>query len=398
MRCLLFDPFSGAAGDMILASLIDLGADLEKIRGAVGSVCGDRVEIKVSDVKRQGIAAKHLVVEVEDHENRSYPEIVSLLKDGGLDKDLLNLALSIFDRIAEAEARVHGVDPEDLIFHEVGQLDAIADVVGSVAAILDLDVKVVSTKISVGGGFVQHHDHGMLPVPAPATLEILRSSTLIWAGGPIDEELLTPTGAAILSEFVEKTFKQFPPVKLHRIGYGAGSKDLDIANVLRALLCDLEERRLAPDAVEVLETTVDDVTGEVLGALIDSLMKSGALDASIIPVVMKKGRPGHIIQVIIHPEDAERIAVEIMRTTGTLGVRVMPVRHRLILKRRIEQVKICIEGVEFEARVKVATDLLGEVINISPEFEDCRKIAVEVKTSIREVLRLVESEGMHRFG
>ena len=394
MKCLLFDPFSGAAGDMILASLIDLGADLEKINDAVGSVCGDTVRIRVSDLKRQGIAAKRVIIEAKDHGRRNYPELVSLIEDGDLDSGVLTHVLSIFERIADAESKVHGVPKEDLIFHEVGQLDAIADVVGSVTAILDLELEVFSTNISVGGGFVEHRDHGILPVPAPATFEILKSSRLRWSGGPIEGELLTPTGAAILSEFVSRSFEYFPSTRIERIGYGAGSKDLAIANVLRAVVCDLEDGRLIyDDAVEVLETNVDDVTGEILGDLIDSLLENGALDVSIIPVVMKKGRPGQIIQVIADADKTEIIARAMMKLTGTLGIRVMPVRHRLILDRHVRTVEIDIDGRKFEANVKIAEDLRGEVINVSPEFEDCRRIAGEVGVPVREVLREVESEG-----
>ncbi|OFV68718.1 MAG: protein containing DUF111 [Candidatus Syntrophoarchaeum caldarius] len=394
MKCLLFNPFSGASGDMILASLIDLGADPEAVRGAVSAICGDKVVIKIQDVKRGGIAAKQVIVETSDHAKRTYPEVLSLLRNGKIEDDLLDHAISIFERIADAESRVHGIPRDRLIFHEVGQLDAIADVIGSVAAIMDLGLEVLSTVVYVGGGFVRSHHHGILPVPAPATLEILRSSNLIWSGGPVDSELLTPTGAAILSDFVSKCSEHFPPMKIERIGYGAGSRDHEVVNLLRAVICEVKEEVLIRDAIEVLETTVDDVTGEVLGDLIDSLLAAGALDVAVIPVVMKKGRPGYIIQVIVDSGDGMEIAREMMKLTGTLGVRVMPVSHRLILKRRLETVKISICNEIFEAKVKIAEDLTGEVINISPEFEDCRRIAGEVGLPVREVLRIVEDVGI----
>ncbi|RJS70572.1 MAG: nickel pincer cofactor biosynthesis protein LarC [Candidatus Syntrophoarchaeum sp. WYZ-LMO15] len=396
MRSLLFDPFSGASGDMILASLIDLGVDLERVRDAVRAVCGDRVEIEVCDVRRHGIAAKQVVIKAESGGERRYPEIVSLIEGADLDERIKTHAISVFELMADAESRVHGVDKESLVLHDIGQLDAIADVIGSVTAILELGLDVSSTRVMVGGGFFEHH-HGTLPSPAPATLEILRRSGLLFGGGPIESELLTPTGAAILGTFVSRSFRYFPHAKIHKIGYGAGSRDHNIPNVLRAVICDLEEGSLLHDAVEVLETTVDDITGEVLGGLIEALLREGALDASIIPVVMKKGRPGHTIQVIVRPEDAARIAKVLIRMTGTLGVRVMPVSHRLILKRRIERMDIFIRGRRFNPGIKIAEDLEGEIMTISPEFDDCRKIAEELGLPVREVLRVVESEAISAF-
>ena len=406
MTCLIFDPFMGASGDMIIASLIDLGADPAHIKEIMESVAP--VTVDIERTTKKGISATRVrVSEIADKsETSTYPEIASDIQSSGLPNTIVRDALAIFSRIASAESRVHGVSEDELHLHELGQADAIADVVGASAAIHDLaPSKVFCARIVAGRGFVDTA-HGRCPVPAPATLEILAGSKLSWEYGSIEHELLTPTGAAILAHLADRAEPgsgggSGGGCVATGIGYGAGKADLEIPNVLRVIRCEDEHRgqglgqgadaaaSLCRDEVEVLETSVDDVTGEVLGNLIDELMAMGAHDAIVIPATMKKGRSGHLIQVIAKPGDSARIARRIIEETGSLGVRISPTKHRLIAKRKMESVRIEIDGTEWDAAVKIATDEDGCILSISAEFEDAKTIAQKTGVPVREVMRRI---------
>jgi len=395
MKALVFEPFSGASGDMIIGSLLDLGADESKIRDAISVF---DIELEVKEVVKRGIVAK----KVEFVSNKplqrkrtvnSYKNIVSTIEDSGLSKEITQNSLSVFEKIANAEAKVHGEPKESLTFHELGALDTIGDLVGATVAFLDIHAGIIiSTPISVGSGFVDT-EHGLLPVPAPATVEILKDSSLLYQGGPFASasELLTPTGAAIFAHFVHRSEPFLPQMRTEKTGYGAGSKDLPVPNVLRASSGEIEESLpLLRDEVEVLETNVDNVTGEVLGNLIEVLMEEGAKDVAIAPAQMKKGRTGHIIKVITAPQDVPRIAYRIMEETGSLGVRVMQIRHRFIADREEKKVKVRIKGVEKEVGVKIGRDAKGILLNVAAEFEDAKSVAKELKMPVKEVIKLVE--------
>ena len=403
MTCLIFDPFMGASGDMIIASLIDLGANPTYTKEIMESVAP--VTVNISRTTKKGISATRVrVSEIADKsETSTYPEIVAYIRSSGLPDPIVRDALAIFSRIASAESRVHGVSEDELHLHELGQADAIADVVGASAAIHDLaPSKVFCARIVVGRGFVDTA-HGRCPVPAPATLEILAGSGLSWEYGSIEHELLTPTGAAILAHLADRAEPggsgSGGGCVATGIGYGAGKADLEIPNVLRVIRCEDEyqsrgaeanvDASLWCDDVEVLETSVDDVTGEVLGNLIDELMAMGAHDAIVIPATMKKGRSGHLIQVIAKPGDSARIARRIIEETGSLGVRISPTKHRLIAKRKLESVRIEIDGTEWDAAVKIATDEDGCILSISAEFEDAKTIAQKTGVPVREVMRRI---------
>jgi len=402
MKALVFEPFSGASGDMIIGSLLDLGADESKIRAAISVF---DLELAVKEEIKQGIAAK----KVEFISNKplgrkrsvnSYKNIVSTIEDSGLSKEIIQNALSVFEKIANAEAKVHGESKASLTFHELGALDTIGDLVGSSIAFLDIHPDIViSTPISVGSGFVDT-EHGLLPVPAPATVEILKNTSLLSQGGPFASasELLTPTGAAIFAHFVQRSEPFLPRMHIEKTGYGAGSKDLPMPNVLRASLGEIEESvSLLRDEVEVLETNVDNVTGEVLGNLIEVLMAEGAKDVAIVPAQMKKGRTGHIIKVITAPQDVPRMAYRIMEETGSLGVRVMQVRHRFIADREQRKVKVRIKGVEREVGVKMGRDAKGNLLNVAAEFEDAKSVAKELKIPLKEVIKLVEENARKKL-
>jgi hypothetical protein len=391
MKMLTFEPFSGASGDMITGCLINLGADAGTVRENMESVAD--VSVEILPVKKSGIRATWVkVVSNANARHTRYAEVLDVINSSGINASTSLNARAIFDIIACAESEVHDIPLEDLTFHEVGAADALADVVGACTAMALLNPdRIHVTPICVGGGIVETQ-HGKFPVPAPATSEILSRFHLVYKGGPVEGELLTPTGAAILSHFAHSSDTFLLQIKAEKVGYGAGSRDYAHPNVLRASLGEPDDA-LLPDEVEVLETNVDDVTGEVLGNLIDELLRAGAKDVSVIPTTGKKGRSGHLVQVIVRPSDSYAIAKRLIEETGTLGVRIIPTRHRLIALRHFEQVEISIGGETYALNVKVATDQSGKVLNVSTEFEEARMIAKKLNIPVRRVIGMAEQEG-----
>jgi len=390
MKAILFDPFSGASGDMIIGALLDLGADPQKIKGAMGSAA--HVEVEFSRAAKKGISAQLVNVVTKKEGSMTFGEILERINSLALHPDIIKDAISVFNILGKAESKVHGTSLDKLHFHELGQEDAIADIVGACSAFHDLGLKknrIYCTPISVGMGFVEF-SHGKFPVPAPAALEILKEYSLPWQHGPVEGELLTPTGAALLAYFINEK-GVCPPMITERIGYGAGSRDFSIPNVLRIIAGEMDDA-LISDRIEMLETNVDDVTGQVLGYLIDELLSAGAKDVSIIPATMKKGRSGHIIQVISKPEDSGKLARKIIEETGSLGVRIIPIKHRLIAQREMGKVDITINNRIFPIGVKIARDMRGVLLNVSAEFEDCKKTAQESGVPVRDVIRIAEEK------
>lgn len=395
MKALVFNPFSGAAGDMILGCTLDLGANRKMVKELIEASVNVSVDIR--EVMKKGIKALDVRINVPEKEPvRTYPEILDVVKAAKLPSGVEASALDIFSKLADAEASVHGqTDLEKLHFHEVGQSDALADIIGSSAAIHSLNCdSVYCTPINVGSGTIECA-HGVLPVPAPATLELLKKGKFYFRGGAEQKELLTPTGAAILAHFA-RPLEAFPQGRVISIGYGAGDSELAGPNVLQGMLCELDSC-LIPDIIEVLETNADDVSGEVLGNLFEELLAMGARDVAILPATMKKGRPAHVIKVIAKPEDTEKLARKIIIETGSLGVRVIPTRHRLMAARRIEPVKFEVEGQIYESAVKIARDSEGILLNISAEFEDCKKIAKASGIPVKEVMRKAEEAARKLF-
>lgn len=395
MKALVFNPFSGAAGDMILGCTLDLGADRKTVKELIEASVN--VSVNIKEIVKKGIKALDVRINVPEKEPvRTYPEILDVVKAAKLPSSVEASALDIFSKLAEAEASVHGQpDLEKLHFHEVGQSDALADIIGSSAAIHSLNCdSVYCTPINVGSGTIECA-HGVMPVPAPATLELLKKGKFYFRGGTEQKELLTPTGAAILTHFA-RPLEAFPQGRVVSIGYGAGDSELSGPNVLQGMVCELDSC-LIPDMIEVLETNADDVSGEVLGNLFEELLAMGARDVAILPATMKKGRPAHVIKVIAKPEDTAKLARKIIIETGSLGVRVIPTRHRLMAARRIESVKFEVEGQIYESAVKIARDSKGILLNISAEFEDCKKIAKTSGIPVKEVMRKAEEAARKLF-
>ncbi len=394
MRTIIFDAFSGASGDMILGTLISLGADGEKVRTVIESAVD--VSVRIGQANKKGICAVdvHIGVDHEEHA-RHYEELVDIVRNAGLPARVEHSALAVFELMAKAESKVHGEPLEELHFHEVGQNDALADVIGSCFAMHEIGADgIYCLPINVGGGRVKAA-HGSMPVPAPATLEILQLTGLSFYGSG-NRELLTPTGAAILGHFA-RPVENYPKGKVLSVGYGAGDADTEDPNVLRSTLIDTEDD-LSRDSIEVLETNVDDVTGEVLGNLFEKLLSIGAKDVAIVPATMKKGRTGHIIKVITRPEHSAAIAREIMRETGTLGIRVIPTKHRYTADRRMDSVRVVIWGKAYDIPVKIAEDHNGEILHISAEYEDCKRVAKELNLPLKDVIRKVEEKAWNIHG
>ena len=391
-RVVVFDPFMGASGDMFIGSLLNLGAEPSTVVEAMESSAD--VSVSLSDAKTGHIMATRVDVAQHSSTMLKYHQMTDRIQSAALPRAVMDDALGILDLMARAESSVHGTSMEELHMHEMGQQDAIADVVGASAAFHALDMpgaQIFCMPISVGGGYVDT-SHGTLPVPAPATLAVLNSSKLMWRGGPVEHELLTPTGAAILAYFTKQygtVCTVYPQLKSSGAGYGTGSKDVGMPNLLRIVMGE-SDPALTIDHIEMLETNVDDVTGEVLGYLVQELMDEGALDVSVIPATMKKGRSGSLIKVVCKTGDSHRLARRIMVETGSLGVRLVPIRHRLTARRTIIPVDINVAGKPYKVRVKTACDTGGHVLGISAEFEDCKQVASSSGRQLKDIMRRAE--------
>ena len=383
MRILLFDPFHGASGDMITAALLHIGADRESVLRAMASVVKEPV---IDEAERGGIRALRVRTRAEVRP-RTLEEVAGRLRGAEAPGPALAMAERVVLRLHRAEEEVHG---PVVHFHEVGADDAIADIVGACTALHSLVVEQVAVlPVALGGGLIRG-SHGTLPVPAPATAAILAASDLQGHPGPEGGELLTPTGAALLAEFSTLPASRQLPGRILSVGYGAGSRETgSVPNLLRVFLMETED--LQSDSVEILETNVDDVTPEVIAYTISRLMAAGARDASAIPSVMKKGRSGHLVRVISEPALSGSLAAILAEELGTLGIRVIPSVHRLILERRLMRVMVTIGGETREIEAKVGT-IGGRVTSVKPEFEQARGWAEETGVPVREILRRVEEE------
>jgi uncharacterized protein (TIGR00299 family) protein len=390
MRVLVFDPFHGAAGDMIIGALLDCGADKSCVMKAMQSVIA---EPGITQVTRAGIRA----VKVDTHATpaqRTLSEVRQRLDEAAAEipPEILAMAKRVFERISVAEEQVHGAHAH---FHEVGADDAIADVIGACTALHSLGVDGVTVMpIEIGQG-VSTGSHGTFPIPAPATAAILSRSGLLTRQGKEEGELCTPTGAALLAEFSTIAAPDLGIYTVKAVGYGAGSQDpAGTPNVIRAMVVETvgENCSLSQDTVEILETNVDDISGEVIAHAITCFLKNGARDASAIPIIMKKGRPGFLIQVICTRDTSGELAELMARELGSLGIRCIPAVHRFIAERTIEYVDVEITGKHRTMAVKFGW-MDGEVYSLKAEFDQARDWATELNIPVREVLRAIEYTG-----
>jgi uncharacterized protein (TIGR00299 family) protein len=373
MKICYLDAFSGISGDMTVGALVDAGADWNALEDALKSL-NLPASFRVDKTKRRGMAASKFHVEaVDDKKHRHLPHIEKIISAGSLSERSKKNALSVFQNLGEAEARSHAVPIEKVHFHEVGAVDSICDIVGACVALDLLGVEeVYCSQINVGSGTV-NTEHGVLPVPAPATAELLKGRP-VYSAGP-EAELTTPTGAA-LATTLAKEFGSLPAVRLLAQGFGAGDKDFPArANVLRVLIGE-RTRAAESTTVKVLEANIDDSTPQVLGYAMERLLEAGALDVTLAPVFMKKNRPASQISVICAPNLAEPLSQILFAETSTLGVRIFDAERR-VLARNVEEVETP------HGRVRVKYTDLG---SFAPEYDDCRRIAEAQQVPLREVI------------
>mgnify|MGYP006280127131 FL=1 len=383
MRTIYFDCFSGISGDMCLGALVDCGVPLGKIRAALDRLPVDGYRLEANKVRRAGLSATKVDVvldEEHDHPHRGLHDVLEIIYAGELKPAVQHQACAVFRNLAEAEARVHDTDPDSVHFHEVGAVDAICDIVGTVVGLhhLDLD-RVLFSTISVGGGTIQAA-HGMLPVPAPATVELLKG--LPTSGGPLEMELTTPTGAALIKT-LGKPLPRWPAMQVLNVGHGAGGHNPEkVPNVLRVAVgaSDPEEKKES-DHVWCLETNLDDMTGEDIGFCSRLLMAEGALDVYATPIQMKKDRPATKLTVLCQTADLGEMKRLLFRHTTTLGIRRM-----LMQRSKLPRTTESVETPWGEVRLKVGQTGRNER-RAEPEYEDCARIAREDDLPLRTVQR-----------
>ena len=369
------DCFSGISGDMLLGALVDAGLALDDLRSDLARLPISGYELTAERVTKCGLAGTQVQVKAEDtHARRGLSEILDVISRAGLDPDVSRSAERTFRRLAEAEARVHSTSVDDVHFHEIGAVDAIVDIVGAFCGLRRLGIQEVrASPLPLGGGWVETA-HGPLPVPAPATVELLKGVPTY--GGPVEAELVTPTGAAILTTACQ-TFGPMPAMTVREVGLGAGRLDLPQPNLLRLFVGEAAQRQREQHLM-LIETNLDNMNPELFGHLMDQLFSAGALDVFYTPIVMKKSRPATLVSVLAEPPLADLLCEILFRDTTTLGIRVTELARRCLDREwRAVDTKY--------GRLRVKVGRLGsEIVNAAPEYEDCRQAAqahgVPVKT------------------
>lgn len=385
-----FDCFSGISGDMTLGALIDLGVPVDKLEHDLALLLTEPFSLQVTPVERHGIRALHCEVVAEKRSpSRHYADIRKLIGYSGLPESVKKTALAIFHKIAVAEAGIHGEVVDAVHFHEVGALDSIVDIVGSVLGLAHLGVtRVMASSLPQGRGFVDCR-HGRLPLPAPATLSLLQGIPV--HGVDVEGELVTPTGAAIMATLGER-FGAMPAMKIKAVGYGAGQRNYpDHPNLLRVMIGNpltpgCEQDGYLVDTVHVIETTIDDMNPEIFGYLMEELFASGALDVVWIPVYMKKNRPGTLVQVLGHASHVDTLRNILFKETTTIGLRVSTAR-RWMLPRETLTLSLPVGRVALK-RITIPD---GEIRWV-PEYESCRRVAREQDISIRRAYERIAGE------
>jgi len=397
----VIDPqIAGISGDMLLSALVNLGADKSKIIDGIKTAEKflDGSEIKKIDfesVKKHGTEATTLVLEVDEkvHERKG-TEIKKCIQDSieklTLSEKAKNFAISSIDALMKAESKIHGCPLESVHFHEASSIDTVVDIIGTAIALDDLkffDDHIVTSPVAVGGGTITF-SHGTTSNPASAILEIFRNSNIIIYGGNAKEELTTPTGASLLVSLTNECSEFFPSLKVKSIGYGAGKKDFEgFSNVLK-IIHGVEANILVKDSVKVLETNVDDVSGEILGNLIEKIMSKGAKDVTISNAITKKGRPTNLISIICDSNAVHDIMNLLISETGTLGVRVRT-SERFIVPRSLESIPVTIDDQNFTVHYKTANK---NSKNFKLEFDDVKQISNLLNKSFRETGELIKSQ------
>jgi pyridinium-3,5-bisthiocarboxylic acid mononucleotide nickel chelatase len=379
MTIAYFDCFSGISGDMTLGALVDAGVSIDVLRAELATLNLPGYALKAEKVKRSGIAATkvHVVVDQEDQKSRHLADILKIIEASALSPTVKEKSSQIFKRLADTEAKVHGTTPDKIHFHEVGAVDSIVDNVGTVIGLELLGItRVMASAINVGSGMVKTA-HGMLPIPAPATSELLTGIPFYQSSTQF--ELTTPTGAVIISTLCS-SFGPLPPMKVNRIAYGAGDKDFPgQPNVLRLMIGE-PVAVFDEDTSVVIETNIDDMNPQVYDYLIDRLMLQGAHDVYLTPIIMKKGRPAILLSVLTDKAKTDVVLDTIFRETTSIGVRIQEVGRKK-LTREIREV----DTIHGKIRIKISKQG-DEVLTVTPEYEDCRRIAEEKQIPLKQVI------------
>ncbi|MDP2661129.1 MAG: nickel pincer cofactor biosynthesis protein LarC [Dehalococcoidia bacterium] len=392
MKAAYFDCFAGASGDMILGALLDAGLTLESLTSGLAHLPLEDYRIRSQPARRGAISGTQALVEVGKEQRFSPDDILGLLASSSLPAPVKEQATLIFLRLAAAEAHIHGhLHGAEVPFHEVGAVDAVVDVVGSVLGLHLLGVqKVFAAPFPSGGGMVES-SHGTLPIPAPATLELIASSGApvrpTRLGGLPQVEMVTPTGAAILTTLA--AFQE-PALRLERVGYGIGARDLGaFPNVLPLWLGDTVED--TGGKLYLLETNIDDCSPEVLGYVMERLLAQGAKDAWFTPIQMKKNRPAVMVSALVAGDTQTAAIQTLLAETSTLGVRVQTIRRH---EAQREQMRFSTSLGEVRVKIK---KLAGEVTGVYPEFDDCRRLSLERDLPLQEVYRIIEREAREKL-
>jgi len=393
MKTLFVEPFMGISGNMFLGALMDIGVPFEYLKTELEKLDLGEYELVFKRVDKCGISANYFDVilpvlhhheHTKHHEHRNLQDILLIINTSDLTDIVKRKAAAIFTKLAEAEAKVHGKTVEEIHFHEVGAIDTIIDIVGSVLAVEYLKVeKIFVGPMQTGKGFVSCA-HGLMPIPAPATAELLKK--LSHYSGTIDKELVTPTGAALMSTLAQETEDMPTSFIGESIGYGAGTWDLLMPNVLRIHLGELPEV-VANNEFLVAECNIDDMSGQLFPYVMEQVMNLGALDAWASSIIMKKGRPAHKLSVMCTKELLPAIATVLFSETTTLGIRYYGVERKMLER---EFVKVSVSNSIIS--VKVAK-LDGKIVNVAPEFEECKKVAINTGLPLKQVMAQAAEQG-----
>lgn len=386
MKIAYFDCFSGASGDMILGSMIDAGLNAQELRKELRKIPIPKVQLNVRKVLKKGIAATQVAItgKRENKSHRTLNEILEIVEKSRLEPEVKKKSKEVFERVASVEGKIHQKSAKDIHFHELSGLDSIIDIVGSVWGFHQLGIdKLYVSKVNVGSGFVEC-EHGILPVPAPATLALMKGKPIYSSG--VERELLTPTGAALLT-FLGSDFGSMPAMKVERVGYGAGRDDLPHPNLLR-LIIGVPSVQSGTERVMVVETNIDDMNPQFYDYMIERLLAMGVMEVFLTPIMMKKNRPGTLLKVICSSERLTSVTGFLLRETTTLGLRWHEEERdradREILTLGTRYGKIRFKLARWE----------GKVVNLSPEYEDCKRLAFEKKATLKEVFEEARKEAL----
>ncbi|MDN5348002.1 MAG: pyridinium-3,5-bisthiocarboxylic acid mononucleotide nickel chelatase [Clostridia bacterium] len=382
MKLAYFDCFSGISGDMCLGALLANGLSLSELEKGLRQLPLSGWSLKVSKRTQHGITAHDVQVEVEEAQpHRHLEDILQIIARSDLPGPVKDKAITVFRRLAAAEAEVHSTEPQHVHFHEVGAVDAIIDIVGTIYGLYLLGIDAVfASPLPLGSGWVKCH-HGILPVPAPATVYLLRGYPVY--GSDLQAELVTPTGAALITTIANR-FGPIPPCKIESSGYGAGKTKLDRPNLLRLIIASTEEQVPPQEEIMVVETTIDDMNPEFYPELIEQVFKAGAVDAYCVPIQMKKGRPGILFTAVCPGSALGQVASAIFNHSTTLGLRYR-CQQRLVTERQIFTVETPFGPIQVKRGVYRDPLSQREIVNLAPEFESCRQAAHKYNVPLKEV-------------